>query len=66
MTRDIEKTAEKARENKPEHYDLTYQELRDLLEKARGDIGKAIITAFNYGFVLGHRATAAGKVKKRL
>ena len=66
MTRDIEKTAEKARENKPEYYDLTYQEMQDLLEKARGDIGNAIRTAFNYGFVLGHRATAAGKVKKRL
>jgi len=66
MKRNMEKTAERAKKNIPEYYDLTYKDIYDLLEKSTKDRGQAILTAFEYGFVLGHRATLAGKVTKRL
>ena len=70
MIRDMKKTAEKAESNIPDSYDLYSTEIEKLMKQARcysaNETYKAIITAFNYGFVLGHRATLAGKVKKRL
>ena len=70
MVRDMKKTAEKAERNIPDSYDLYSNEIEKLMEQARchsaNETYEAIITAFNYGFVLGHRATLAGKVKKRL
>ena len=70
MIRDMRKTAEKAEHNIPDYYDLYGTEIAELMKQARcfsaHETFEAIITAFNYGFVLGHRATLAGKVKKRL
>ena len=70
MKRDMKTTAEKAMHNVPDFYDINSEELRELLKKTRtvdpNDAFDAIVTAFHYGFVLGHRATAAGKVKHRL
>ena len=70
MVRDMKKTAEKAESNIPDNYDIYSNEIKKLMEQARcysaNETYKAIITAFNYGFVMGHRATLAGKVKKRL
>lgn len=70
MIRDMKKTAEKADHNIPEYYDLYGTEIAALLRKARScsaeETYEAIVTAFKYGFVLGHRATLAGKVKKHL
>lgn len=62
--RDIEKIAEKTTGEKnriPTAYDMTGSELFSLTEKARKDAPDAILTAFRAGFVLGHRATKAGK-----
>lgn len=51
----------------PAAYDLSYTEVLRLLDMAAaGRLFDAIETAFRYGYVLGHRATAAGKQKKRL
>ena len=69
MNRDMKKTAEMATLNTPDHYDINSAEIFDLMAEARrspGETYEAILTAFRYGFVLGHRATLAGKVKKRL
>lgn len=70
MTRDMKKTAEKATREIPSNYDLNSSEIIDLMKKARkgspDDTYNAIITAFKYGFVLGHRATVAGKITKRI
>ena len=66
----MRKTAEKAEHNIPDSYDLYSNEIEKLMEQARcysaNETYEAIATAFRYGFVLGHRATLAGKVKKRL
>ena len=68
--RNMEKTAEKADHNIPDYYDLYGTELTTLFRKARSgnadETYEALVTAFKYGFVLGHRATLACKVKKRL
>ena len=70
MNRDMIKTAQKAETNVPANYDLNSSEIIDLMKKARSgspdDTYNAIITAFKYGFVLGHRATVAGKITKRI
>lgn len=70
MIRDMKQTADKARSNIPGSYDLNSTELSELLNKARqndpNETYDAIVTAFMYGFVMGHRATLAGKVKKHL
>ena len=69
MYRNMEKTAEKANMNIPGNYDLVYSEIENLMRKAKGTSEEkydAIMTAFHYGFILGHRATVAGKIQKRL
>lgn len=69
MLRDMEKTAEKATGNIGRYYDMKSSEVIELMKKARNgspdDTLDAIITAFRYGFVLGHRATVASKTAKR-
>ena len=68
--RNMEQTANKAKDNIPGYYDLTSEEIIALLRKANSSVSEgrydALRIAFDYGFVLGHRATLAGKVKKRL
>ena len=70
MVRDFRKTAEKAHHKIPDYYDLYSTEIIDLMKQARDrdpeETYEAILTAFRYGFVLGHRATTAGRVTKRL
>lgn len=70
MLRNMEKTAEKATKNIPDYYDINCSEINELMKKARhGSVDEAftaIITAFKYGFVLGHRATVAEKMARRL
>ncbi len=49
------------------YYDMESSELLSLVRMcAEGKMVEAIAIVFKYGFVLGHRATLAGKVKKRL
>ena len=67
--RDLKETADKALHNIPGNYDLTFNELVQLLnEAATGADGRceAIYTAFRYGFVLGNRATVSGRIPKKL
>lgn len=70
MKRNMENTASKAKNTIPDNYNITTGEILTLMKKARSaDANEAlyaIADAFRYGFVLGHRATLAGKVKKRL
>ena len=67
--RDMKKTAEKV-EGKdiiPWHYQLTLGEINDafdMIHKSQEDEFNAIMTLFYYGFILGNRATRAGKVGK--
>lgn len=66
MPRDLHETAARAREAIPINYDLRLDEVMTLVRQARGtpdDTIEAIMEAFRYGFVLGCRATARGKVK---
>lgn len=67
MKRDMIKTAALA-ENKKTSYDLTAWELHQLAEMAinKDKLFSAFVLAFNYGFVLGHRATRSGSVKGNL
>ena len=69
--RDMKKTAKKAHvfkfDSKLEGYDLRLsegEELKNMIQE--GKVYEALIIAFNYGFVLGNRATASGKITKRL
>lgn len=68
--RNMKSTADKANSNIPCSYDLNSTELSELIKQARNadpnETYDAIVTAFLYGFVMGHRATLAGKVKKHL
>ena len=70
MKRDMNKTAERADSQIKDAYDINILEVQELINKARNgsryDAFDAIVTAFKYGFVLGHRATVAGKVTRRL
>lgn len=70
MKRDMNTTAEKANLINRDAYDIRMTEIQELINKARNgsrtDAFDAVITAFNYGFVLGHRATVSGKVTKRI
>lgn len=66
----MKQTADKATGNIPEGYNMNADEWGQLaIDAANGgfnEIFEAIRTAFHYGFVKGHRATLAGKVKKKL
>ena len=69
--RNMEKTARKTHEVKNQTrldgYDLTleeYKRLKDMI--LDGKCPEAVSMAFNYGFALGHRATVAGKVTKKI
>lgn len=70
MKRDMNKTAEKANYFPRDCYDIRISEIQELINKARNgsctEAFDAIVTAFKYGFVLGNRATVAGKIQKRL
>ena len=70
MTRNMEKTAERATKEIPGYYDINSAEIIDLMKKARNanpnDTFDAVVTAFKYGFVMGNRATVTGRVTKRL
>ena len=67
MKRDMIKTAAAA-EDKPTAYDLTAWDLHQLAEIAKNREGlfSALCLAFNYGFVLGHRAARNGAIKRKL
>lgn len=67
--RDLKATADKARINMPDRYDLSFSELFQLVEEADTDREhriQALITAFRAGFTLGNRATIAGAITKKL
>ena len=73
--RDMVITAEKvervlADENGLLSYDMTIGEIKQLMNICKSgtwdDMFTAIMTAFHYGLALGHRATVAGKIKKKL
>lgn len=67
-TRNMVKTVEKSKGQIPLHYDLVVEDLNVFMRmiKENGIDGAfdAVVMAFRYGFVLGNRATVAGKVKK--
>lgn len=70
--RDIEKTANKVKglfdkENGLDAYDLNGDDLERLYQLVlENRIWDTVITAFRYGFVMGHRATVAGKIAKKI
>lgn len=70
--RNMEKTAMKVKgqfnyKTGLDKYDMQGDEMIQLIQKAEeGQAFDAISMAFCYGFVLGHRATAAGKIKEKL
>lgn len=61
-SRNMEQIAERASGRIPTEYDMTYKEMQRILSMDDLD---AICTAFRLGFVMGHRATKAGKFKER-
>lgn len=69
MARNLEKTVSLVRNGRecsvvPE-YDIPGGDIMKLMEKAQaGEAYDAIMAAFNYGYVLGHRATVAGKYRE--
>lgn len=66
--RDMRTTAARAEGRIPKEYHLKLDEITALVKRARAldqeESLQAIITAFQYGFVMGSRATAAGKIGK--
>lgn len=70
--RNMEKTVEKIKgkfNNKSisDRYDMTLDEMLRLMDMVHeGKAPEAICMAFDYGFILGHRATATGKVANSL
>lgn len=72
--RDMVITAEKVKrvfdENGLIGYDMTIGEVKQLMNICKNgtwdDMFTAVMTAFRYGLALGHRATVAGKIKRRL
>ena len=67
MNRNMEKLSESARKVIPAEYDINSEELTRLRNMIySGDKDKvfdAVCIAFNFGFVMGNRATRRGKVK---
>lgn len=65
-SRNMEQIAERAISRIPTVYDMSYDEMRRLYEEFMGGQEfTALATAFNFGFVMGHRATKAGKFRER-
>ena len=62
--RDLEKTAARVMYRVPSGYDLTHADLTQLHDMAEHNFFEAICTAFNFGYVMGHRATEAGKYEE--
>lgn len=66
MARNLEKTVSLVRIGRecsvvPE-YDIPGSDIMKLMKKAQsGEAYDAIMAAFNYGYVMGHRATEKGK-----
>lgn len=66
MARNLQKTIQEVRN---EHecsvnplYDISPSDVMELMRKAQsGEAYDAIMAAFNFGYVMGHRATLAGK-----
>lgn len=49
----------------PSPYDMSQEDLAGLIRMAAsGDLAKAIIMAFDFGFVMGNRATISRKLKR--
>lgn len=66
MKRSIVKTAEKVYLTDKGRYSMTINELQELIDMLQNvGVTDALITAFNAGYVLGHRATVAGKYTER-
>lgn len=66
-TRNMEQIAQRADEHIPINYTLTLEELykvHDLIHSGYDGEWKAITMLFNFGFVMGCRATRNGKVKR--
>lgn len=63
--RNLTETANRVRCTDRGGYGMSSAEIYELIEMAR-NVGSAdaIITAFNFGYVLGHRATLAGRYKE--
>ncbi len=65
MKRDMTKTAMKAAGKIDRRYDMSPEDLDQLVRMAiHEDTHMAIITAFRYGYILGGRAHEAGKYKE--
>ena len=68
--RNMEQIAQRAAQSIPKGYDIDSNDIGRLIKLARGadanDTFNCIITAFNYGFAMGNRATVRGRVKRQL
>lgn len=69
-TRNMEQIAETTGNLIPKDYDIDSSEILRLMKMARdydpNEAYNCIVTAFYYGFAMGHRATRAGKVPKQI
>lgn len=60
--RNMRETAARVKGVRNDYYNISIGELKELADIARNeDVYEAFITCFEYGYVLGHRATIAGK-----
>ena len=65
-SRNMEQIAERTIGRIPTEYDMTYDEMLRLYKAFMGGHEfTALSTAFEFGFVMGHRATKAGKFRER-
>ncbi|MBQ6232113.1 MAG: hypothetical protein IJJ80_01235 [Clostridia bacterium] len=70
MKSSIKKLAAEANKKMPITYDLSVNELKELLDeffRTRNPnmVYEAVVTAYQAGFVRGHRATVRGRIGKK-
>ena len=68
-TRNMEQIAQRAQQHIPKEYDVLVSELKRVRNETRkggNEEFEALCMLFNFGFVMGCRATRAGKVTRRL
>lgn len=63
--RTLTETIQRVEGSIPSNYEMRYSDITQLGEIARNDLYAAISAAFEYGYIMGHKATVAGKYTER-
>ncbi|MDK4477062.1 hypothetical protein [Fusobacterium necrophorum] len=66
MKANLEKVLEMVKENLPTYYDMTFGQMQEIYDKAKGSPFKIMVIAFEFGFGQGmkYQKNNKGKVKR--